>query len=305
MIRRRSTVTTRDYIRHRCPSGWAVTRTTLGLVLAAAAGLKLQEWWGGAVSPTAPHSPVARLTLIEAELFLGLWLLSGFAPTLAWRATLGCFTVFLAVALHRGISGLASCDCFGRLAVSPWATAALDAAAVGSLLIWRPLPADGGADGRRVARVAGLAPLLAVPLGVVLVHTPPAGLPGPLRGRGDVVALEPERWAGLRFPLLPYVDIAPELERGEWLVVLHRRGCAECRRRMPLYESLASRGRMRVALLEVPPFGPVEAGGAGPRGGMVRGHLVDSVDWFVQTPMSVRLRDGIVTDARAGGALAD
>ncbi len=64
---------------------------------------------------------------------------------------------------------------------------------------------------------------------------------------------------------------------------------------MPLYEEFAASDvRKRVALIEVPPFGKE---GAGAGSACVAGRLATDREWFVQTPVEIRLRDGVVESA--------
>jgi hypothetical protein len=86
-------------------------------------------------------SPCLLLTVAEFELFLGLWLWSGFYPNWSWRAALGTFCCFFAVALYQALAGERSCACFGPLSVAPWIMVVLDAAIV-LLLAITELPAD-------------------------------------------------------------------------------------------------------------------------------------------------------------------
>jgi hypothetical protein len=64
---------------------------------------------------------------------------------------------------------------------------------------------------------------------------------GFILGRGNLVILEPGKWTGKRFPLLPYVEDAPRqlqqrqrplrqrLAEGDWRVVLFHHDCPICR----------------------------------------------------------------------------
>ena len=101
----------------------------VGLVLLAAAGLKLYGW---KVDPVAQSGwlslPWVQLLVIQFEIALGVSLLSGWLRTAAWAATLATFTAFTAFSLHAALVGQASCGCFGRIALSPWITFAIDLA---------------------------------------------------------------------------------------------------------------------------------------------------------------------------------
>lgn len=149
-------------------------------------------------------------------------------------------------------------------------------------LVTLPLAKSKGGRRRRVARQYQH---LAANLGYLHEALPTAG---------GYVILEPESWVGQQLPIAQYIDL--DLSNGEWIVLLHRHDCSECQAAVPQYERLAASlplGSPRVALVEIPPFGgevvtePICA----------RVKLGGDRDWFVQTPMEIRLRDGIVTQA--------
>jgi hypothetical protein len=120
----------------------------LGAVLLLAALLKS---YGLAVDPVARlgffSTPEFQVAVIEFEVFLAVWLFSGWRPLGSWLLALATFTGFAAVSFWQGWVGQASCGCFGRLAISPWYAFALDVAFLSLLLLGRPdlkpLRADG------------------------------------------------------------------------------------------------------------------------------------------------------------------
>lgn len=113
-------------------------RIGAGLLLVAAGALKGYV----ATSPLAGSSLLfSRWFLIgavECEIVLGLWLVCGLAPRVAWRAALAAFAAFAGVSLYRGLTGAESCGCFGALSIGPWWTFAGDVAAVCALAWWWP-----------------------------------------------------------------------------------------------------------------------------------------------------------------------
>ncbi len=113
--------------------------TLLGLLLLAAAGLKLS---GMNVAPFAQYgwltaSGVQTLAVLW-EIVLGLWLLSGAYRAGAWLAALGTFAAFAAVSGYLGWIGQANCGCFGVVRASPWHAFAVDVAALVLLALARP-----------------------------------------------------------------------------------------------------------------------------------------------------------------------
>jgi Methylamine utilisation protein MauE len=92
----------------------------VGLLLLAAAGLKAYGLSADSVARMGIFStPEFQLAVIEFELFLALWLLSGIRPLGSWMVALTIFIGFAGVSFYQGWIGQSSCGCFGRLSVSP------------------------------------------------------------------------------------------------------------------------------------------------------------------------------------------
>lgn len=120
-------------------TGFLLVRLALGVILLTAAGLKLADD-GSGVTGVFAH-PLWRLTLVEAEAFLGGWLLLGLAPRILWLITLLFFTVLAGASLHMGSIGQPSCGCFGnKVHVQPWCMFALDLFLVAGLVWCHPPP---------------------------------------------------------------------------------------------------------------------------------------------------------------------
>ena len=112
----------------------------LGTLLIVAAALKAHQLLTEPVANTDiwSYRPVLIL-LVECELALGLWLLSGLLPRLAWLTALACFSFFCVVTLYKALTGAASCGCFGSVSVPPWITLlSIDLPAVLALTLFRP-----------------------------------------------------------------------------------------------------------------------------------------------------------------------
>jgi hypothetical protein len=103
--------------------------------------------------------------------------------------------------------------------------------------------------------------------------------------------LRPADWVNQVFPLTG--DIVPNamLPKGEWIIFMYRVDCPKCEAALPLYEKLAVSGRKSVLLLEVPPYaeGPVHHKSAH------HARLTGDREWYVQTPVEIRIHDGTVT----------
>jgi len=84
--------------------------------------------------------------VIEYELLLGAWLLSGRFRMAAWILAVATFTTFAGVSFYQGWIGEASCGCFGRLpiTVSPWVALGIDSGVLLLLLVAFPSVATSG-----------------------------------------------------------------------------------------------------------------------------------------------------------------
>jgi hypothetical protein len=118
---------------------YSVVSRCLGLLLLAAAALKLN---GLAVDPVGRMGlftePAFQIAVVEFEIFLAVWLLWGRQAFGSWATALGVFTIFAAVSAYQGWIGRASCNCFGKLSVSPWYAFGLDGTVLFALILSRP-----------------------------------------------------------------------------------------------------------------------------------------------------------------------
>lgn len=285
-------------------------RWVVSLLLIDASVLKAVEVLTEPAS--AIFSPFGMTVLplqIAAELGLGWLVLVG----VYWRFTrwlaVVLFGGFTAYSFYLATSGAASCGCFGPIHVHPWWTCGLDLAVLLGLLVSIRLSGkttrnspdvhDHDLRSRRAGRwsmaAIGLALSLGTAVGLELYIEPDRiAADDGLQTAGGLVILEPERWIGRPLPIAQYVDL--DLSQGQWIVLLHRHDCAECQAAVPAYEQLAADtagDSPRIALVEVPPYGEVRDA----EECCACGRLGDDQDWFVQTPVEIRLRDGVVTQA--------
>jgi len=185
-----------------------VLSIVLGVFLLVTAGLKIHGLY------TDPYSqesvlltPRLLVAVIEVEILLGLWLLSGLAMRAAWLAALAFFAAGAAANVYLAVEGQRSCGCFGAVAVHPWWTVALDVVIVLFLVTVRPASTPALPDSGWLASVAtsalGAAAILTVICGVffLLFDNPTAALAWL---RGEAVTVE------------PYVTDVGEGVAGEW-----------------------------------------------------------------------------------------
>jgi hypothetical protein len=166
----------------------------LGLVLLTTAGLKV---WGLGASPDPGWWTgwQVRLFIIEWEVVLGLWLMSGVRPVVGWLAAVVTFAGFAGLSGFLGLRGVLSCGCFGATQASPWWAFAVDVVALALLLQWRP--EWKGFGGRVRTELGGTRPL-AVAAGAVAVvgvvaftHLTEASDELVARVRGDTLTIRP------------------------------------------------------------------------------------------------------------------
>ncbi len=175
--------------------GFRWLRIGLGVLLLLTAGLKA---FGGSLDPSGPipalSNPIIQFAVIELEVILAVWLLSGWQVAGAWLTSLLAFGTFLVFNLYLGVVGHASCGCLGRIQVNPYVTAGFDLAIMVALLVFRParLSWYNSASILNLARkLAGAIAMLAVVLGVgSLVLGSPQDLIALFRG--EAVSVHPE-----------------------------------------------------------------------------------------------------------------
>ena len=282
-------------------------RLLLGVILLAAASLKGFEL---ATGPIAEDSLLWRrwffIAVVELELFLGLWLLSGIWVKWAWRVSLAVFFGFAAASFSKGLMGDASCGCFGRVPVSPWWTLTMDMVAVAALARWPPAKSERLGNGRahatglvRTGHVVTAFLVIGCPAFWAMASYRPALVEsgGRIIGDSNVILLEPEKWIGKPLPIAAHIDIGPQLNAGLWILLMHRHDCPECQDAIPQYRELAQdlsrvADSPKIALIAMPPHGTSAFESSGQ---LVEGRLSDSREWFVTTPVEILLRNGKVT----------
>jgi hypothetical protein len=240
---------------------------------------------------------------VEFELALALWLLSGLYKKPAWLAATACFSLFSCVTLYKGLTGAASCGCFGTVHVNPWITLFLiDLPAVAALIAFRPR----GLNLRRPLAMLTPHPSLIhfatvwlIAITLITTSTAVLALKEPALVTAKYEVLEPAEWVGRELPILAHIDIKDQLSEGNWLVLLYHYDCPGCGRVIPQYEQIARdlKGNeefLQVAFVAVPPFGqaPITENTA-----VTQGKMDNSKEWFVTTPAVALLRNAQVQQA--------
>jgi hypothetical protein len=299
-----------------------LARVVVPLWLLVAAVLKLAD-----ASPS--HLPVALIKglgglgvdlafvlrfsiAVELTVVGVMWLL----PRLARPVGIAMLAAFLPVLIGDVALGASSCGCFGPVQIHPGITLVMDVAFL--LGLWLL-----GRHAEQLATTATLPTLTVVAAGLwaivsfalafgLTTGTPaatatsdstavsdrPASTAAPAEG---YYLPQYDAWIGRSWSELPIsawiVGAPPDLEIGKQLVLFYRKDCEHCHALMEIYfagplvaptTAVAVPERAGFPTVGVLPFECTECS---------RAELPAGVDWFLQTPVLVRLEDGVVTCA--------
>lgn len=271
-------------------------RYAVGLLLVVAALLKaIQLVSQPVIVLTSAFGACLLLIRIGVELGIGLLVLSGlYWSQLRWLAMV-LFAVFAAHSLSLALAGAASCGCFGPIEVHPWWTFLLDVTMVLAIRVAirsRIYPTSLYYAPTCIHRRTVVMMIVGVTVASIALLVRQAGSRNAtasdlLVTAGNLVILEPEHWVGKPLPIADAIDL--DLTHGNWTVLLHRHDCLNCQEALPRYEELAI--QKPVALVELPPY---EDQHASTTSQAYRTRLRNDRNWFVQTPVEIQLRDGIV-----------
>lgn len=279
----------------------------VGSLLVLAAGLKS---WQVANSPGllvySSYSDFFHIVQIGIEFAVGIMALLGVNWAQVRALATGLFTAFAIYSFVLAIRGVNSCGCFGAVEVSPWWTFCVDLAVVVGLMGEKWLEVKqldlnvslrSCFHEKRVKHVWLLA-ICSVAwvlfLASVMHLRPMQNAYNPIfQAVANRTILTPESWINQSFPLKDMIDV--DLSKGDWIVLLHRQDCLDCQIAVPQYEELSHKLRTAsIALLEVPSSKSAENS---MYFSCTFGRLSPDREWFVQTPVEIRIRDGIVVDA--------
>ena len=257
---------------------------SLGLLLLTAAALKGSQLLTEPMANSDIWTNRAFLIFtVEFEIALGIWLLSGLFKKAAWLAVITCFSLFSLITLYKGLTGAASCGCFGSVHVNPWITlTCIDLPAVATLSIFRPKNLDFRRPLAFFTPQPGLirfAAVLLLALNAACVSTVILALNEPAMVTNEYEVIEPETWVGKELPILDHIDIGEQLKTGNWLVVFYRYDCPHCITALPSCEFLARACEdiMSAAMICIPPYGECIADKCK---ASVLGKLSDAKTWY-------------------------
>jgi len=253
---------------------------------------------GSAVDFTNPD-----LLAAEVKIALGLVLALGLAGTASrWLAVAvyAAFVIYLGFEIAMVKS--ASCGCFGKAPVSPWAVIAFDLFVIGGLITSSGVETSNSRARRRWSRV--IAAGLVVAAGAVSWQIAPS-LQLSASTQAFTTPIDPAAWKGNKLPILDEIDIGSELAEGHWGVVLYRQYCncdpSALARRFP---QLASGKPLRYAAILLTGAGN-DTTSVLPDG-VRRGRVMAEKPRPIFAPVYVVLVDGVVVsverDEFGGGA---
>ena len=230
-------------------------------------------------------------------------------PGLARLVGIAMLASFVPVLVGDVAMGASSCGCFGAVQVPPWVTLVTDvfflltlvfmARGVESLKMTRSLP-----TWRVVA--AGIWTIAGVAMAFGLTGPPAAGngsadapvkntVSGPSEG---YYLPDYTSWIGRPFPdleIASWIDGLPEdLNGGQQYVMFYRVDCEHCHELMEVY--FAGELPLPTTAVAVPERAGFPETGALPFvcGECRLAELPAGVDWFMQTPVLVRLNGGVI-----------
>jgi len=244
------------------------------------------------------------LIQIPLELGLGIWLICGLFRKAGWLLGLIAYFGFIGVTLFKGLTGEASCGCFGMVKVNPWITlSVVDIPIFLLLAIFRP-------KGEKLLPPPWpkLAHFLAIAIPTfILLPTIEYVLITNKQVKPDVENWITEPAQQNQWSLLEDIDIKEQIQSGSWVVLMYHYDCPDCAKAIPEYEEMhkslkGNDNAINFAFIEMPPYGNENQQLIGRDNDVVRGKLSDKKKWFYQTPVVVVLNDGQVLKAWEGKA---
>jgi len=230
-------------------------------------------------------------------------------PGLARFAGIVVLGLFLPVLIGDVALGATSCGCFGAVQVSPWVTLVTDAFFLVSLVFL-----GRGVAALRMPRalptwqvvVVGLWTVVSVALAFGATGSGTAaedngGQPAVASSTGPAEGYylpDYSSWLGQRFldlDIAGWIQGLPDdLEVGQQYVLFYRVDCEHCHELMELY--FADELMLPTTAVAVPEKAGFPTVGVQPFvcGACRLAELPAGVDWFMQTPVLVRLTDGLV-----------
>lgn len=284
-----------------------------GLVLIIASVLKSHQLLTEPIiSKTFWESWLFFVIQIPLELGLGIWLLSGLFRKAAWLIAVFAFGMFILITLQKGLTGVASCGCFGRVSVNPWITLSImDIPFFALLLIFRPkgqkLIPHTWPSAKHFFSVAVPTSIILPLIVLMLVFNKPP------EKTETYEVVKPDQWITEKptseqtaaeqptedWPMLKHIDIADSIRSGITVVFFYRHDCSICHEAIPIYDQMArdlsgDEDGIKIAFIEIPPYGPEHDSPIPSDTPALTGKLDAAKEWFITTPLVVIIWDAAV-----------
>ncbi|MFC1738696.1 MauE/DoxX family redox-associated membrane protein [Planctomycetota bacterium] len=238
------------------------------------------------------------LIQIPLELGLAIWLMCGLFRKAGWLIAVFAFGIFIGVTLHKGIIGVESCGCFGRVHVDPWITLfSLDIPIFLALLVFRPkgcklLPPPWPSVKHFFGVAIPTFAAIGIVLPVLIFNKPPLQT-------AQYEVLEADRWVNKELPIFENIDIGEELSTGVSFILFYHNDCPDCRVAIPEYDRMArdydiEQLGLKFAFIEGPPFDTEEKIPIPGDTPCFSGQLDEQKDWLFTSPLMILTLEGVV-----------
>ncbi len=180
---------------------FTVIRVVLGILLLAAAALKIYGWSVSTIPPVGWFSTSSvQAVAVGWEILLSVWLLSGIVRVGSWLTAIVTFVMLAGISGYVGWIGEATCNCFGAIQASPWLAFAVDLTALLMLLSVGPsIPEESMDEREKAQRETGVVLCFVLGMGVMVAALMGIGIWGygsPARAwarlRGEAFDVSPE-----------------------------------------------------------------------------------------------------------------
>ncbi|MDR2644237.1 MAG: hypothetical protein LBC74_15765 [Planctomycetaceae bacterium] len=118
--------------------------------------------------------------------------------------------------------------------------------------------------------------------------------------------MEPNNWIGKRFPLLEYIEFdnnnfnQEDLKTGEWTVLLYHHDCLKFQEILEKLENHPNNENLeKLVILEVPGKEVYQKHINTKQNHVKNGSLQRDREWFVQTPVWIKLKNEFVVSVHA------
>lgn len=241
-------------------------------------------------------SRVLTVLIAEYDLLLGFWLISEFRPSLSKIVTVLTFAIYAHLNSWFWIAGSESCQCFGRIGLSPIHSLFLNLICIYSLVSWKT-------PQQPPLRVWPIITFVIIAVAISFLsrfESSELSVSGKIIGNGKAVILEPTDWIGEPFALANHFSRKNEqILQGERRVLLYSSECLVC---TEIIEDLLTSGpKFQTHLVNISPKSNDWLVKRTKSNHRVDHNTLDANrEWFASVPTWIILKDGSVVDVQPG-----